>query len=143
MRRRAADVIEVFNAKVEDQARNEQAGGARRRYGLPGAAGSDAHDPEGIGAAYLELPDFDGPADFLAALQLRGDHRRVPAARAPLCQAASGSFLTSHRRSYHGTCWLIHRNAGPITGRSCQPRDMTSPRIDSAAPRSCLRITDA
>jgi hypothetical protein len=31
------------------------------RYGLPGGAGSDAHDPDGIGAAYREMPDFDGP----------------------------------------------------------------------------------
>jgi hypothetical protein len=46
-------------------------------------------------------------------------------------------------RSYQGTCRLIHSNAGPMTGRSCHPRDMTSPRIDSAAPLSRLRITDA
>jgi hypothetical protein len=30
--------------------------------------GSDAHDPDGIGAAYLEMPDFDGPASFVTAL---------------------------------------------------------------------------
>ena len=35
---------------------------------LPGGAGSDAHDAPGVGAAYLEMPDFDGPAGFLAAL---------------------------------------------------------------------------
>ena len=73
-----ADVIEVFNAKVEDQACNEQAAALAASFGLPGAAGSDAHDPEGIGAAYLELPDFDGPADFLAALQqadITGEYR--------------------------------------------------------------------
>ena len=46
--------------------------------GLPGGAGSDAHDPEGIGAAYLEMPDFDGPASFLAALadaRVTGEYR--------------------------------------------------------------------
>jgi predicted metal-dependent phosphoesterase TrpH len=63
-----ADIIEVFNAKVEDQAVNVLAADLAARYGLPGGAGSDAHDPEGIGAAYLEMPDFDGPADFLAGL---------------------------------------------------------------------------
>lgn len=31
------------------------------RYDLPGGAGSDAHEPDGIGAAYLEMPDFEGP----------------------------------------------------------------------------------
>jgi hypothetical protein len=35
--------------------------------------GSDAHDPDGIGAAYLEMPDFDGPASFVTALA----HARV------------------------------------------------------------------
>ncbi len=73
-----ADVVEVFNAKVEDQALNRQAADLARRYGLPGAAGSDAHDPEGIGAAYLEMPDFDGPTAFLAALPqavITGEYR--------------------------------------------------------------------
>ena len=37
-------------------------------YGIPVAAGSDAHDADGVGAAYLEMPDFDGPKSFLAAL---------------------------------------------------------------------------
>lgn len=64
-----ADIIEVFNAKIEDQEHNRQAATLAERYGLPGGAGSDAHDPEGIGAAYLEMPDFDGPAEFLAALR--------------------------------------------------------------------------
>ena len=73
-----ADVIEVFNAKISDQALNDRAGQLAARFGLPGAAGSDAHDPAGIGAAYLEMPDFDGPAEFLAALavaEVTGEHR--------------------------------------------------------------------
>jgi predicted metal-dependent phosphoesterase TrpH len=65
-----ADVVEVFNAKIEDQEHNRRAAQLAARYDLPGGAGSDAHDPAGIGAAYLEMPDFDGPADFLAALGL-------------------------------------------------------------------------
>jgi hypothetical protein len=71
-------VIEVFNAKIEEQARNRQAADLAARYDLPGAAGSDAHDPEGIGAAYLEMPDFDGPADFLTSLRqatITGEYR--------------------------------------------------------------------
>jgi predicted metal-dependent phosphoesterase TrpH len=62
------DAVEVFNATLADQALNDQAAELAARFGLPGGAGSDAHDPEGIGAAYLEMPDFDGPASFLAAL---------------------------------------------------------------------------
>jgi len=73
-----ADVIEVFNAKIEDQAANELAAELAARYGLPGGAGSDAHDPDGIGAAYLEMPDFDGPASFLTSMaqaQITGQYR--------------------------------------------------------------------
>jgi len=62
------DVVEVFNAKIADQALNDRAAELAARFGLPGGAGSDAHDPEGIGAAYLEMPDFDGPGGFLSAL---------------------------------------------------------------------------
>ncbi|MQA84510.1 MAG: PHP domain-containing protein [Streptosporangiales bacterium] len=62
------DIVEVFNAKVSDPEHNRLAAEAARRYGLPAGAGSDAHDPVGVGAAYLEMPDFDGPADFLAKL---------------------------------------------------------------------------
>jgi predicted metal-dependent phosphoesterase TrpH len=64
----SVDVIEVFNAKVADQALNDEATRLAARFGLPGGAGSDAHDAAGVGAAYLEMPDFDGPASFLAAL---------------------------------------------------------------------------
>jgi len=64
-----AHVVEVFNAKIEDQYLNRQADRLADQYELPGGAGSDAHDPDGIGAAYLEMPEFDGPADFLAALR--------------------------------------------------------------------------
>lgn len=65
----ALDVIEVFNAKVRDPRYNQRAAEAARRYDLPGAAGSDAHDPFGIGAAYVEMPDFDGPEDFVEKLR--------------------------------------------------------------------------
>jgi predicted metal-dependent phosphoesterase TrpH len=73
-----ADVVEVFNAKIEDQARNGKAAELAARYGLPAAAGSDAHDPDGIGAAYLEMPDFDGPQSFLTSLRdavITGEYR--------------------------------------------------------------------
>jgi predicted metal-dependent phosphoesterase TrpH len=73
-----ADIVEVFNAKIEDQELNRKAAQLAARFDLPGGAGSDAHDPEGIGAAYLEMPDFDGPADFLAGLHqaaISGEYR--------------------------------------------------------------------
>jgi predicted metal-dependent phosphoesterase TrpH len=81
-----ADVVEIFNAKIEvphsvfntDGDPNRQAELLAARYDVPGGAGSDAHDPEGIGAAYLTMPDFDGPAEFLAALRqatITGEYR--------------------------------------------------------------------
>jgi len=73
-----ADVVEVFNAKISDQTLNQQAAELAARYGLPGVAGSDAHDPDGVGAAYAEMPDFDGPAEFMAALavaEITGEYR--------------------------------------------------------------------
>jgi predicted metal-dependent phosphoesterase TrpH len=89
------DIIEVFNAKVEDQALNDRAAELARCYGIPAGAGSDAHDADGVGAAYLEMPDFDGPASFLAALgdaTVTGEYRphavryarRPPLRRPPL-----------------------------------------------------------
>jgi predicted metal-dependent phosphoesterase TrpH len=74
----AVDIIEVFNAKISDPALNGRAVALARAYGLPGGAGSDAHDAAGVGAAYLDMPDFDAPAGFLAALphaQLSGEFR--------------------------------------------------------------------
>jgi predicted metal-dependent phosphoesterase TrpH len=64
----AVDLIEAFNAKVHDTAHNGAAAALASRHGLPVTAGSDAHDVAGLGAAYVEMPDFDGPHEFLAAL---------------------------------------------------------------------------
>jgi predicted metal-dependent phosphoesterase TrpH len=62
------DVVEAFNAKVGDAAHNAAAAALAARHNLPVTAGSDAHDGAGIGAAYVEMPEFDGPADFLEKL---------------------------------------------------------------------------
>ena len=72
------DVIEAFNAKIEDDEHNQAAQRVAERFGIPVAAGSDAHDPPGVGAAWVEMPDFDGPAEFVEALaagRLVGEHR--------------------------------------------------------------------
>ena len=62
------DAIEVFNAKTSLSHLNERARAFAAERGLPGGAGSDAHEPSAIGAAYLEMPDFDGPAELLARM---------------------------------------------------------------------------
>jgi predicted metal-dependent phosphoesterase TrpH len=74
----SVDVIEVLNAKIADQSVNARAAALAQAFGLPGGAGSDAHDAPGVGAAYLEMPDFDGPMSFLAGLaeaRVTGEYR--------------------------------------------------------------------
>jgi predicted metal-dependent phosphoesterase TrpH len=82
----AVAFVEAFNAKVGDPAHNAAAAALAARHDLPVSAASDAHDPAGVGAAFVEMPDFDGPAEFLAALragrlvgELRGHALRYPA----------------------------------------------------------------
>src|SRR5205807_5860887 len=71
------DALEVFNSKTSLAHLNDHAAVFAREHDLPGGAGSDAHVPSAIGAAFVEMPDFEGPSDFLAALrkgQIRGHH---------------------------------------------------------------------
>lgn len=63
------DGLEVFNAKTSLQSLNQRAADVARERDLPGGAGSDAHVPEAIGAAYVMMPDFDGPPAMLDAMR--------------------------------------------------------------------------
>jgi predicted metal-dependent phosphoesterase TrpH len=63
------DAIEVLNAKTSFAHLNERAADFAEEHGLARGAGSDAHVPEALGAAYVEMPDFDGPGDFLVRLR--------------------------------------------------------------------------
>ena len=38
-------------------------------HNLAIGAGSDAHVAEAIGAAYMQMPDFDNPTDFLESMR--------------------------------------------------------------------------
>ncbi len=62
------DALEVFNAKTSLGHLNDQAAAFAVAHDLAAGAGSDAHVPDALGAAYVEMPDFDGPADFLERL---------------------------------------------------------------------------
>jgi predicted metal-dependent phosphoesterase TrpH len=62
------DAIEVRNAKTSLESLNRRAADYASIHGLRAGAGSDAHVPDAVGAAYVEMPDFDGPASFLSAL---------------------------------------------------------------------------
>jgi predicted metal-dependent phosphoesterase TrpH len=64
------DAIEVINAKTSLLSLNRRAASTAVACDVAAGAGSDAHVPDAIGAAYVEMPDFDGPDDFLAKLRL-------------------------------------------------------------------------
>ena len=63
------DAIEVFNAREAFASDNARALAFALRHGLPGGAGSDSHRPNEIGRAYVEIPDFGAPEEFLASLR--------------------------------------------------------------------------
>ncbi|MFM7263088.1 MAG: PHP domain-containing protein [Acidimicrobiales bacterium] len=62
------DAVEVHNSKTSLQSLNAKAKQFAVHRGLAMGSGSDAHVPHALGSAYVEMPDFDGPADFLAKL---------------------------------------------------------------------------
>ncbi|MFN8020596.1 MAG: PHP domain-containing protein [Acidimicrobiales bacterium] len=62
------DAIEVINAKTSLSSLNRRAAEYGVEHGLLAGAGSDAHVPLALGSAYVEMPEFDGPEDFLTKL---------------------------------------------------------------------------
>ena len=62
------DIIEVFNARTVLRANDERARRLAEEHGKAMSAATDAHTPWEIGLAYTEMPPFEGPGDFLAAL---------------------------------------------------------------------------
>ncbi|MCH7812301.1 MAG: PHP domain-containing protein [Chloroflexi bacterium] len=62
------DIIEVFNARTTFGADDERARRFAEEHGKPMSAATDAHTPWEIGLAWTEMPPFEGPGDFLAAL---------------------------------------------------------------------------
>lgn len=64
------DAMEGFNARLHQQALNDQAVEWAQRHGKPLGAGSDAHTLAEVGRGFVELPYFDDePGAFLAALK--------------------------------------------------------------------------
>ena len=62
------DVIEVFNARGLLPRDSNKARVFAEKYSILKSAGSDAHTPQEIGNAYVEMPEFNGKDDFLKAL---------------------------------------------------------------------------
>jgi len=63
------DLVEVFNARNPLKQSSVLAAKFAREHGFPVCAGSDAHSAREIGNAYIEMPEFKGPEDFLEALK--------------------------------------------------------------------------
>jgi hypothetical protein len=71
------DIVEARNAKTSLEHLNAQAAAAALRLGVSAGAGSDAHVPDAIGAAYVEVGEFAGAEGFLAVVrhgQVFGHH---------------------------------------------------------------------
>jgi hypothetical protein len=63
------DIIEAFNARVTFRSDNAKARDFAQEHDLAMSAGSDSHSLTEIGHAYVEMPDFDTPQQFLEALR--------------------------------------------------------------------------
>lgn len=63
------DAIEAHNSKTSLQSLNVRAAEFGNEHRVPLGAGSDAHVPLALGSAYMEMPDFDGPTEFMAQLR--------------------------------------------------------------------------
>jgi predicted metal-dependent phosphoesterase TrpH len=62
------DLMEVLNSRSPREANSKKARDFAAKHGIPGGAGSDAHSVYEIGNAYVEMPEFDSPEEFLRAL---------------------------------------------------------------------------
>ena len=63
------DILETFNARSLPTQDLTKAATFALKHGIIQSAGSDAHTPYEIGNAYVEIPEFNGKADFLIALK--------------------------------------------------------------------------
>ena len=62
------DIIEVFNSRTPFPNSSTKAWRLVNEYGKAASAGSDAHTLGEIGKAYVEMPEFNGPGDFINCL---------------------------------------------------------------------------
>jgi predicted metal-dependent phosphoesterase TrpH len=71
------DALEIFNAREAIFLNNRSAAAYAKEHAILGTAGSDAHRASEIGRAFVEMPDFTGRGDFLAALREGAVHGRL------------------------------------------------------------------
>lgn len=75
------DGIEGRNGKTSLDSLNAKAAAYGASNDLFVGAGSDAHVPDAVGAAYVEMPDFANPTEFVAAAhegRIVGHHYDTP-----------------------------------------------------------------
>jgi predicted metal-dependent phosphoesterase TrpH len=63
------DIIEAFNGKPRLPVANVLARRFLTKNDFPRGAGSDSHDPTHLGAAHVEMEEFDGPQDLMEKLR--------------------------------------------------------------------------
>jgi predicted metal-dependent phosphoesterase TrpH len=76
------DLVEVLNSRSPLPANSNKARAFAEQHHIPGGAGSDAHSLYEIGAAYVEMPDFNTKEEFLQSL-----------AQAKICGRRSSIFV--------------------------------------------------
>ena len=64
----SVDIIEVFNARSLSTSSRTKARRLVQKFGKIASAGSDAHTPQEIGNAYIEMLEFSGKDEFLKSL---------------------------------------------------------------------------
>jgi predicted metal-dependent phosphoesterase TrpH len=62
------DIIEAFNSRTPFSGSIHKAATLAKEQRKAASAGSDAHTLGEIGRAYVQMPEFDGPHDFLNSL---------------------------------------------------------------------------
>ena len=63
------DIIEVYNARSLSPGDQIKAQKLALQYGTMKSAGSDAHTPDEIGNAYVEMKEFNNKSEFLESLK--------------------------------------------------------------------------
>jgi predicted metal-dependent phosphoesterase TrpH len=71
------DILEVFNARNALPAYNRRALEYAREHKLLGGAGSDSHTYAEYGRAYVDIPPFKGPREFLESMRQGTWHGRL------------------------------------------------------------------
>lgn len=71
------DIIEVFNGRSQFPWRTAMSRRFAGKYDKARSAGTDAHTIGEIGKTYVEMPEFNGPEDFLQALREGKIHRHA------------------------------------------------------------------